>query len=254
MAQEKERQSKHASMLLDMYSKICTNELLEILITISSYSANSIRRNTGRLLPIEVLFAPEKNRPKAELFKSLGIDFEKEDYILLLNAGRIEKNAVSAVAALDLLFKDANFADQNQTLKFVLIGVDNINQLGMNAPSIANKLIAIHHLPASQLEYVLSKARGLIYSSFNEGFGYPPLEAMSLGIPCVVSENTSIPEVCGDAVYYCDPFCVNSIADGLRRLLASPVQSELLINQAKAIYVRQSKDLIKLINIILGIN
>lgn len=53
--------------------------------------------------------------------------------------------------------------------------------------------------------YVLMKsARALIYPSKYEGFGLPPLEAMSLGCPVLTTNKSSIPEVCGDAVLYCN--------------------------------------------------
>ena len=48
-----------------------------------------------------------------------------------------------------------------------------------------------------------------------EGFGFTPLEAMSAGCPVVSSNAASLPEVCGDAVVYVDPFSVESIAKGI---------------------------------------
>ena len=41
-----------------------------------------------------------------------------------------------------------------------------------------------------------------LYASLYEGFGFPPLEAMSLGCPVLVLRTSSLPEVCGDAVFY----------------------------------------------------
>lgn len=58
------------------------------------------------------------------------------------------------------------------------------------------------------------------YPSFYEGFGLPPLEAMSYGKKCVVSNRTSIPEVVGEAGIYFEPDNINDIAlkikDGLK--------------------------------------
>jgi glycosyltransferase involved in cell wall biosynthesis len=48
-------------------------------------------------------------------------------------------------------------------------------------------------------------AKLFVYPSFNEGFGFPPIEAMSLDCPVLASRVSSIPEVCGDAPFYFDP-------------------------------------------------
>jgi glycosyltransferase involved in cell wall biosynthesis len=43
-----------------------------------------------------------------------------------------------------------------------------------------------------------------VYPSMYEGFGFPPLEAMSMGCPVLVNRTSSLPEICGDAVFYFD--------------------------------------------------
>jgi glycosyltransferase involved in cell wall biosynthesis len=47
---------------------------------------------------------------------------------------------------------------------------------------------------------------------------YPPLEAMSLGTPVIVSTAASIPEVCGDTALYFNPFDVIDIFTKMKRL------------------------------------
>lgn len=64
-------------------------------------------------------------------------------------------------------------------------------------------------------------AMGLLFPSLYEGFGLPPLEAMACGCPVIASGMTSLPEVCGEAVLYCDPFDVDSIAEKIDILLTS---------------------------------
>ena len=59
------------------------------------------------------------------------------------------------------------------------------------------------------------------FPSLYEGFGLPLAEAMRAGAACLTSSRGSLPEVGGDAVEYCDPEDVGSIADGLRRLVES---------------------------------
>ncbi len=64
-----------------------------------------------------------------------------------------------------------------------------------------------------------SGAELFVYPSLYEGFGLPPLEAMACGIPVVVSNAASLPEVAGDAGVYINPYEVDSIAQEIYRVL-----------------------------------
>lgn len=75
--------------------------------------------------------------------------------------------------------------------------------------------VADEHLPG-----LYSGALALVYPSLYEGFGLPPLEAMACGIPVVTSNGTSLPEVVGDTAVFVDPRDVESIADGIVRLVS----------------------------------
>ncbi|MDA9282335.1 glycosyltransferase family 4 protein [Pseudomonadales bacterium] len=68
-----------------------------------------------------------------------------------------------------------------------------------------------------------------VYPSLYEGFGIPPLEAMSVGCPVAASNASSIPEVCGQAVKYFNPSDVQSIRDALEYVLSNSVYSEGLV-------------------------
>jgi glycosyltransferase involved in cell wall biosynthesis len=63
-------------------------------------------------------------------------------------------------------------------------------------------------------------ADGLVFPSLYEGFGIPPLEAMSLRCPVVVSDIGALREVVGDAGVYIDPRDEGDMAAGMRKLLA----------------------------------
>jgi glycosyltransferase involved in cell wall biosynthesis len=62
-------------------------------------------------------------------------------------------------------------------------------------------------------------ARAFVYPSRYEGFGIPPLEAMSFGCPVVCSNVSSIPEVVGDAAEMFDPLDVNSIRTSIEKVV-----------------------------------
>ncbi|WP_321854872.1 glycosyltransferase family 4 protein [Paraburkholderia tropica] len=60
----------------------------------------------------------------------------------------------------------------------------------------------------AQLVGLMQRAGALAFPSLTEGFGLPPLEAMALGCPVIAAPLGALPEVCGDAALYADPFSV----------------------------------------------
>lgn len=67
-----------------------------------------------------------------------------------------------------------------------------------------------------------------VYPSLYEGFGIPPLEAMSMGCPVACSNAGSIPEVVGEAAVYFDPSSSESIADTIEELATNQRLQETL--------------------------
>jgi glycosyltransferase involved in cell wall biosynthesis len=59
-----------------------------------------------------------------------------------------------------------------------------------------------------------------IYPSLYEGFGFPPLEAMSMGCPVLVNRTSSLPEICGDAAFYFDSCDADELSQSLTATLA----------------------------------
>src|SRR5205823_11746410 len=62
-------------------------------------------------------------------------------------------------------------------------------------------------------------AEALVLPSLYESFGLPALEAMALGCPVIVSKIGGLPEVCGDAALYVNPYDVSDIAAQIERIL-----------------------------------
>jgi glycosyltransferase involved in cell wall biosynthesis len=81
-------------------------------------------------------------------------------------------------------------------------------------------------LTREELEGLYAQATALVFPTRFEGFGLPPLEAMSRGCPVIVSDIPVMHEVAGDAALYVDPLDADAIARGIRSLLESPGQRE----------------------------
>jgi glycosyltransferase involved in cell wall biosynthesis len=75
------------------------------------------------------------------------------------------------------------------------------------------------YLTDSELNAAYHHAKLFVYPSLFEGFGLPPLEAMHCGCATIVSDTTSLPEVCADASYYVDPTDSDDIAQAIHRLM-----------------------------------
>jgi glycosyltransferase involved in cell wall biosynthesis len=90
------------------------------------------------------------------------------------------------------------------------------------------------HVPDDALPALYSGALASVYLSFYEGFGLPPLEAMSCGTPVLVSNTTSLPEVMGDAGLMVDPLDLDAIGDGLIRLVDDMTLRQNLRNRGLA--------------------
>jgi glycosyltransferase involved in cell wall biosynthesis len=89
-------------------------------------------------------------------------------------------------------------------------------------------------VPAEDLAALYATATVFAYPSLYEGFGLPILEAMAAGTPVLTSNVSSMPEVAGDAALLCDPTSVDSIADGLRRLLSDAALRAQLAERGRA--------------------
>ncbi len=98
---------------------------------------------------------------------------------------------------------------------------EKVETLGLGGRVRWLKDVVTADLPA-----VYNGAAALVLPSFHEGFGLPPLEAMACGIPTVVSNRGSLPEVVGDTGLLIDPDSIDSMVDGLRCALTDSAWRE----------------------------
>lgn len=75
------------------------------------------------------------------------------------------------------------------------------------------------------------RAALFVFPSFYEGFGFPPLEAMACGTPVIVSNRSSLPEVCADAAVYVNPADVNALSDAMCHVLSNPEKQSDMIQK-----------------------
>ena len=90
------------------------------------------------------------------------------------------------------------------------------------------------YIPEETLVSLYNLADALVFPSLYEGFGFPLLEAMACGTPVVTSPQGALREIAGDAARFVEPTEVESIAAGLREVLADPAKREELRSKGLA--------------------
>lgn len=78
---------------------------------------------------------------------------------------------------------------------------------------------SIGYVKDDELSDLYAHASLFVYPSLYEGFGLPPLEAMAMGCPVILSDIPVFHEVFGDAAHYVDPWDVDSIKAGIEQVL-----------------------------------
>jgi glycosyltransferase involved in cell wall biosynthesis len=128
-------------------------------------------------------------------------------------------SAVSSRANLTLCVVGSQFTQTEEKLIAELDLAENVEHYG--------------YATDTQLAKLYRCSRALVYPSLYEGFGIPPLEAMSCGTVAVVSNASSLPEVVGDAGVLFDPASRDELADILITLADDESRRQELIAKGR---------------------
>lgn len=131
-------------------------------------------------------------------------------FLLYVGNAYPHKNLESLIRVFMELRKD------KPDLRLVLVGKDDyfyrrIKEYASShnlwqANNINSPVIFPGYVPDRQLEIIYQRAAAYVFPSFYEGFGLPPLEAMAKGCPVLSSNQSSLPEVLGEAALYFNPY------------------------------------------------
>jgi glycosyltransferase involved in cell wall biosynthesis len=181
-------------------------------------SSTSRRRRSSWSLQRHRRRASGSSRPRRTWPACASAISSTTEFVLYVGNIKPHKNLVRLIEAFDVL-RHRGFDD----LKLLIIG-DEISKLpalrrAVHATSSHKHVRFLGYLPDETLAILYRLAAVFVFPSLYEGFGLPPLEAMASGTPVVTSNVSSLPEVAGDAAVLVDPYDVDSIADGIRRVL-----------------------------------
>lgn len=214
----------------DRYLRIFNNELPKLLsncegiITVSEFSKEDIAKEFNfpkskiyvTHLAAEDIYRPlNKNKCKNVINNKYSIS---NDFILYVGGFSPRKNILGLIEAFSLLPQNTR-----KNKKLVITG-----KKGFSYDRYRNKAETLHVLedviftdfiPLEDLPLFYNAAEVLVYPSFYEGFGLPPLEAMACGTPVITSNITSLPEVCYDSALLIDPYNVYELSNAIEKLI-----------------------------------
>jgi len=213
----------------------------DAIITVSEFEKKRIKQFhfLGRKTKIRVIYNGVNKKFKSKKhFKSKELEMLESKYNLperfLLYVGRLNerKNILNLLKSIKYL--------KDEEIKLVLGGTydwkmfnlqQKIEELNLN-----ERVLVLGYINDNELPMLYSLAYVFCYVSFEEGFGLPPLESLASGVPVVVSNTSSLPEVCGEAGTYCNPFDSVDIANKIKMLLEDnalyAVKKQLGLEQA----------------------
>lgn len=152
------------------------------------------------------------------------------NYLLFVGRINFKKNIPNLIKA----FKEVLSQDELKDFKLVLVGEpetgydDIIREI--KKQNLNDKILLLGWVNMEDLVCIMNMAKVFVFPSKYEGFGIPPLEAMSCNIPVIAADSGSIPEVVNDAALLFNPDSPSDIAEKLIKLLKNRKLQEDLIN------------------------
>lgn len=139
-------------------------------------------------------------------------------FILYLGTIEPRKNIIGIIKAFESLKRNYS------SLKLVIAGAPGWLYQNIYRAAVESKftkdIIFTGFVEDEDKPCLYNLADIFVYPSLFEGFGFPPLEAMACGTPTIVSNNSSLPEVVGDAALMVDPYNIDEIATAIEMILS----------------------------------
>ncbi len=153
----------------------------------------------------------------------------KGDYLLYVGSAYPHKNLEKLLMAFKKIIETKN------NLKLVLVGSKNYFyerlEQEIKKLNLQNNVILAGYCDDDKLACLYKSAKAYVFPSLIEGFGLPPLEAQSYGVPVASSNATCLPEILGDSVLYFNPENINDMAEKISRIINDENLRNDLINK-----------------------
>ncbi len=152
-------------------------------------------------------------------------------WLLATGIDQTHKNLDFLLSALSLYFQKRPDAP---SLVWSGLGEHACKRRARQLSALARRRVALlPHSDARQLEALYRGALVLIFPSLDEGFGLPPLEAMSRGVPVICARREPMTSILGDAPLYFEPNESASLWRSLDRVLDLPAMREEFVKRGR---------------------
>jgi glycosyltransferase involved in cell wall biosynthesis len=203
-------------------SEWCRKEMLEFY-PVDPSKTRVIHHGLSRL--------PRSAEAARQLQRSL-----RRDYVLYVGSRARYKNFQGLLTA----FRESGL---HESFDLLALGGGPLTTAESNAITklqITDSVICLPLVSDELLAEAYAGAKVFVYPSLSEGFGFPPLEAMSADCPVLASRVSSIPEVCRDAPFYFDPTDQNCFQRGLLRAINDQDARKQAIERGRGVAAQYS--------------
>jgi glycosyltransferase involved in cell wall biosynthesis len=208
-----------ADRVLKLYQKrleICF-QWTDLIIAVSESTKQDIVNFFG-INPEKIWVTPLASRYTPIPIIPLNFPFP---YLLFVSTLEPRKNINTLVQAFEILKQKYKIPHH-----LILIGKKGWKYTAIletiESSPVQNCIHQLDYLDDRQLVQFYQQATAFLYPSYYEGFGLPVLEAMTLGIPVITSNQSSLPEVTGDAALLVHPEDVDSLVSATRSVIDNP--------------------------------
>ena len=203
-------------------SYIC-GKYSEKITTVSNFSRNQLHKHYNIPLDkIEVIYNGIDHMDRMVADDSIIDDLmlHNEDFVLAVSSQNMTKN-------FSLVIK---VAKKLPNVKFIIVGGSNKSVFRSGNNEDLSNVMYTGYVSDEKLISLYRHASVFVYPSLYEGFGIPPLEALSQGCLTIVSHCASLPEICGDWSDYCNPNNEAELADKINMCICEKNNRKMCIH------------------------
>ena len=203
------------------------------VVTVTSYAKDQIAKYSGidaaNIIPIHIGPKSSITEPQQNTATNNYEHLLNKKYILHVGTIEKRKNLTTLLKAFELLLQN-----NPQDLYLIIVGQksnkptlkdDAVFEMVAASSLLKERVVFTGYLSDSQTAQLYKHAALYVFPSVNEGFGIPILEAFAHKVPVLVSNNSCLPEVAGNAAIGFDPYN----PDALSTLIAQTLNDTALL-------------------------